>query len=294
MQRDEQCGVLSRRLATLSVFSELRDQEWTIRTKISVAVEISRLREQLRLRNTARCRIRKSFFNINSLSDHECLIRYRFKKKDIGFISDMIPWEAALDPNGRMRTARRRYRIDSVEATAILLRRLSSPSRWVDLQAEFGKHSACLTEIFYHTLELFYAKFGSVIQTWPERLVQRRAAYYAGCIRKKGSLLPNVVGFIDGTAIEIARPRGYGQRATYSGHKRRNCVKFQAISAPDGLILHLFGPIEGRRHYNDAVPRVTDRCNTSVIDGDLWNSVLFVWGPCILSSALSSSWSSRI
>jgi hypothetical protein len=181
----------------LSMFSELRDQEWTIRTKISVAVETFRLREQLGLRNTARCRIRKSFFNINSFSDHECLIRCRFKKKDIGFISDMIPWEAALDPNGRMRTARRRYCVDSVEATAILLRRLSSPSRWVDLQAEFGKHSACLKEIFYHTLELFYAKFGSVIQTWPARLVQRRAAYYAGCVRKKGSLLPNVVGLID-------------------------------------------------------------------------------------------------
>ena len=24
--------------------------------------------------------------------------------------------------------------------------------------------------------------------------------------------------------------------------------KFQAFSAPDGLVLHLFGPMEGRRH----------------------------------------------
>jgi hypothetical protein len=147
-----------------------------------------------------------------------------------------------------MRTARRRYRIDPVEATAIFLRRLSSPIRLVDIRDEFGKHIACLTEIFYHTLDLFYSKFGPRIQTWPEELLQKRAAYYSNRVIEKGAMLPNVVGFIDGTAIEITRPRGLGQRATYSGHKRRNCLKFQAISAPDGLILHLFGPVEGRRH----------------------------------------------
>ncbi len=38
------------------------------------------------------------------------------------------------------------------------------------------------------------------------------------------------------------------QRATYSGHKRFNCLKFQAVSAPDGLALHFYGPVEGRRH----------------------------------------------
>jgi hypothetical protein len=136
----------------------------------------------------------------------------------------------------------------------ILLRRLSSPSRWVDLQTEFGKRSACLTEIFYHTLELFYSKFGPVIQTWPERLFQRRAAHYASCVLKKGSLLPNVVGFIDGIAIEIARPRGYGQCATYSGRKRRNCVKFQAISALDASILHLFARLKAE----DMILRCTE------------------------------------
>jgi hypothetical protein len=39
-----------------------------------------------------------------------------------------------------------------------------------------------------------------------------------------------------------------GQRATHSGHKRRNCIKFRAVTAPDGLILLLHGPVEGRRH----------------------------------------------
>jgi nuclease HARBI1 len=56
------------------------------------------------------------------------------------------------------------------------------------------------------------------------------------------------VGCIDGTKIAIARPPGVMQRATYSGHKRVNCLKYQLISAPDGLALHYAGPVEGRRH----------------------------------------------
>jgi DDE superfamily endonuclease len=63
-----------------------------------------------------------------------------------------------------------------------------------------------------------------------------------------GSPIDSVVSFIDGTGIEIERPRGTSQRATYSVHKRHNCLKFQAISAPDGLVLHIFGPVEGRWH----------------------------------------------
>jgi DDE superfamily endonuclease len=56
------------------------------------------------------------------------------------------------------------------------------------------------------------------------------------------------VGFIDGTKIAIARPLGVMQRATYSGHKRVNCLKYQLNSAPDGLALHYAGPVEGRWH----------------------------------------------
>jgi hypothetical protein len=100
-----------------------------------------------------------------------------------------------------MRTGRRRYCIDPVEATAIMLRRMATASHCVDVQFEFGKHSACLTDIFYHTLELFHSKFGERIMTWRHNRIEKRASYYAKCVYKKGSALPNVVGFIDGTAI---------------------------------------------------------------------------------------------
>jgi DDE superfamily endonuclease len=98
-------------------------------------------------------------------------------------------------------------------------------------------------------------------------LVKARARDYAMAVFDKGSPLDSIVGFIGGTAIEIARPSGARQKATYSGHKRRNCLTFQAVSAPDGLILHLFGPMEGCRHDMFMY-------NTSGIDQVLQNSLL--------------------
>jgi transposase len=137
------------------------------------------------LQNTVRCRIAMSFFNINALSNEECLVKNLFIKIYIGFISKLIPVESFLDHCGRMRNTRRRYRIDIVEATAILLRRLSTVSRWVDVEGEFGKHSACLAEIVYHALELFHSKFGTLIRTWPVERLQAQATEYEVRIREK-------------------------------------------------------------------------------------------------------------
>lgn len=38
------------------------------------------------------------------------------------------------------------------------------------------------------------------------------------------------------------------QKVVFNGHKRSHALKFQAVTTPDGLILHAYGPVEGRRH----------------------------------------------
>nr|CAH7754013.1 unnamed protein product [Callosobruchus chinensis] len=38
------------------------------------------------------------------------------------------------------------------------------------------------------------------------------------------------------------------QETYYSGHKRFHCVKYQSVLPPDGMIISLMGPFEGRRH----------------------------------------------
>ena len=70
---------------------------------------------------------------------------------------------------------------------------------------------------------------------------------FALAIHRKGAPLSNCWAFVDGTARGICRPSQY-QRLCFSGHKRIHCIKFQSLVTPNGLIINLFGPMEGRRH----------------------------------------------
>ena len=45
----------------------------------------------------------------------------------------------------------------------------------------------------------------------------------------------------------ICRPQ-QNQKLVFNGHKRLHGLKFQNIVIPNGLISHLYGPIEGRHH----------------------------------------------
>ncbi|KAF0716049.1 hypothetical protein AaE_011202 [Aphanomyces astaci] len=76
---------------------------------------------------------------------------------------------------------------------------------------------------------------------------------YCNAIFAKGAPLSNVYGFIDGTKVQTCRISANGdgsnlQRQVYSGHKRIHCLNYQAIATPDGICIHFYGPVEGRRH----------------------------------------------
>jgi nuclease HARBI1 len=70
---------------------------------------------------------------------------------------------------------------------------------------------------------------------------ERTQAYGAG--------LPvdRIWGFLDGTDLAISRPT-HNQREAYSGHKHRHVLKFQGVTTPDGILVQMFGPVEGCRH----------------------------------------------
>ena len=66
-------------------------------------------------------------------------------------------------------------------------------------------------------------------------------------VQGKGSSLPNVWGFVDGIFRRICHPRN-GQRLFYNGHKGIHGLKFQSVITPFGIVVHLYGPVEGIRH----------------------------------------------
>jgi hypothetical protein len=70
---------------------------------------------------------------------------------------------------------------------------------------------------------------------------------FAQAIYNHNAPLDKCIGFIDGTVRPMCRP-SYFQRLTYNGHKRVHALKFQSVTTPDGLIVDMYGPIEGRRH----------------------------------------------
>ncbi len=57
--------------------------------------------------------------------------------------------------------------------------------------------------------------------------------------------IDNIWGFIDGTFRPFCRP-GSDQQIMYSGYKKLHGFKIQAITTPDGLILTVDGPFEGK------------------------------------------------
>ena len=89
-----------------------------------------------------------------------------------------------------------------------------------------------------------------------------------------GSPLPQCFGFIDGTVRPICRPIHF-QEVVYNGHKRVHALKYQAVSLPNGIIVHLSGPLEGRRHdaallaQSNVLAEIAQYAGNHYIYGDL-------------------------
>ncbi|ETP37297.1 hypothetical protein F442_14888 [Phytophthora nicotianae P10297] len=80
-----------------------------------------------------------------------------------------------------------------------------------------------------------------------DRVTANLDRYCRAIAAKNPNHIEVVWGFIDGTVRPVCRP-SLGQEALYNGHKRVHAFKFQTVVAPDGIICHLFGPVDGRRH----------------------------------------------
>ncbi|XP_070578741.1 uncharacterized protein [Ptychodera flava] len=176
--------------------------------------------------------------DLNVFSNEECLEFFRFAKHDLTRLHCALSLpEKIVGYNGTSAT--------SMQALLILLRRLSFPNRLCDLVQFFQRDEPQLSIIFNTIVEHIHREFGHLLTSLD--LVWLDPVMFAAAVHNKGSLLDNCWGFIDGTTRSISRPHT-GQRIVFSGHKRTHCLKFQSVQAPNGLIAHMFGPIEGSRH----------------------------------------------
>lgn len=162
-------------------------------------------------------------------SQHASLSEFRFHPSELGNVAMLMHWHG--EP-----TKRSRNRRDSIAACYVVLRNLSTPCRWYDLETTFGIRSSKIGESFWEQVELFIHFSGHLVTTSRMDL----QCIYSG----ETFPLPHCLGFIDCPKIQICRPFGLGspQRNCYSVHKRMHCLVYQTLTTPDGLIFHLYGP----------------------------------------------------
>ncbi|ETV65063.1 hypothetical protein H257_18150 [Aphanomyces astaci] len=163
-------------------------------------------------------------FNIDLMSDANAVLEFRFDVGGVQRVAFLLGLPAVvITPN--------RNRVVRDEAMCIVLSRLAFPTRFFDMsKTRWNK--------------LLYFNY---------KLVSRNIDDYCAAIARKGSPSQNVFGFIDGTKVQVCRisatmDGNNMQKEVYSGHKRVHCLNYQAVTAPDGICVHFFGPAEGRRH----------------------------------------------
>jgi nuclease HARBI1 len=179
-------------------------------------------------------------FKLENFNEEACLHLFRFGPSQILEISSMIFYSNSI-------ALENRARISDVEALCILLNRLSYPSRLETMESTFGRSFTTLSRIINTTIDLILDSCGHVLSISSAFVNEENIRRWMNAIREKGAPLEHCFGFVDGTVRPICRP-SRNQKQSYNGHKRVHSLKFQSVSAPNGIIVDLTGPWEGRRH----------------------------------------------
>lgn len=179
--------------------------------------------------------------DLNTFSEEYCIEQFRFTLPEVRTLAAALGLPAQMVAENNLRWTR-------VEGLCILLRRLAYPNRLCDLVSIFQRGVSDLSRISNGVCLFIYNRWGHLLRDFTNAawFTPERVQLYADAISRKCPL-PNCFGFIDGTVRPMCRP-SEGQRGFYNGKDRVHCLKFQSIVTPDGLVAHLHGPVEGRRH----------------------------------------------
>ena len=181
-------------------------------------------------------------FDLDELDESECLAEFRFRKRDIVALRDVLQIPAIIE-------CEQRSVCDGVEGLCILLRRLSYPCRYGDMIQRFAKPVPILSMVANKLFDHIYNHHGRRVTEWNQDILAPvKLQTYVDAITARGAPLENCFGFVDGTVRPISRP-GANQRLVYNGHERVHALKFQSVALPNGLIGNLYGSV-GKCNHN--------------------------------------------
>lgn len=139
------------------------------------------------------------------------------------------------------------YVFEGLEALCLLCARFRTAGDMYELTAIYDRSQSSISECINRLVHILDSRWQHLLDFDSEHLLHPEAlAEYAEAVQNAGASADSIWGFIDCTIRRICRPSVF-QRIVYSGYKKYHALKFQAVALPNGLIGHLYGPIEGRR-----------------------------------------------
>ena len=133
-------------------------------------------------------------------------------------------------------------------ALAVFLRRLSFPTRYIDLVMFFRRSKTALCGAFKFVLDRVYRASADRMQRLSrEQLDDAKLREFAEAIRAKGFPMSNCFGLVDGTIFAVCRPTGKPifQRSLYTKYKKLHGLKWQMVQLPNGIMV-VTGPYSAR------------------------------------------------
>lgn len=179
-------------------------------------------------------------YEFDQSSNDDTLYHFRFDKNALRKLEELlnIPSRIVLP---------QRSVVLGFDAFLMLLKRFAYPIRLDDIAIMFGRPREIVSMTIKWMVNYIYKNFCYLLKFDQSRLTPQKLEYFAKCVYQKGAPLSTVYAFIDGTVRPNSRP-GLGQKLFFNGHHRIHALKYQSVTTPDGIIVDLCGPFEGRRH----------------------------------------------
>lgn len=183
---------------------------------------------------------------LSTLSDLQCCRLFRFCCEYMLRFIPVLTW-----PKNKRKPTKTEYSVTLFLATYLVLRRLAMADRWYDMESLFRKSAAQLSENFCDAVHIFMKKRAGLLTTSiPRSYIVRWAEWFAPAAAGKSGSMGNCVAFIHGIVIGTSRPGGNDmlQQVAYNVHKQKYALKYQVVTTPDGICIHLHRLEVGRRH----------------------------------------------
>ena len=177
----------------------------------------------------------------DGMSDAEFYKKFRMEKTTFKAIHSVLQLPSVIVTGNR-------FSMRSENALLLFLFRHGQKSTLYVAAQEFNISVSSASRVIQVISATIYREWFSVLLWDKKRLSPIRLKTFQDKIVEKGSKLQNIVGFVDGTRLNVSRPRNSMlQWALYNAKYGHN-IAYLSVQGPDGLMMHFDGPYPGKDH----------------------------------------------